>query len=45
MHEHGQTFTKGNFHYTCKNGTAEVIGTILKITSSNADYILSFQPA
>ncbi|KAH7731661.1 Protein Y37D8A.3 [Aphelenchoides avenae] len=26
MREHGQTFTKGNFHYNCNNGTAEVIG-------------------
>ncbi|KAI1725314.1 hypothetical protein DdX_01970 [Ditylenchus destructor] len=26
--EHGQTFTKGSFHYTCKNGTAEVIACI-----------------
>lgn len=25
-HEHGQTFTKGNFHYKCNNGTSEVIG-------------------
>lgn len=24
--EHGQTFTKGNFHYKCLNATAEVIG-------------------
>ncbi|KAI6171406.1 hypothetical protein M3Y97_01041000 [Aphelenchoides bicaudatus] len=28
MHEHGQTFTKGNFHYTCNNGTAEVIACV-----------------
>ncbi|CAD5221979.1 unnamed protein product [Bursaphelenchus xylophilus] len=27
-HEHGQTFTKGNFHYSCKNGTAEVIACV-----------------
>uniref|UniRef100_A0A914H1C0 Abnormal cell migration protein 18-like fibronectin type I domain-containing protein n=1 Tax=Globodera rostochiensis TaxID=31243 RepID=A0A914H1C0_GLORO len=28
IYEHGQTFTKGNFHYNCKNGTAEVIACI-----------------
>ncbi|KAI6188871.1 hypothetical protein M3Y98_00401000 [Aphelenchoides besseyi] len=27
-HEHGQTFTKGNFHYMCNNGTAEVIACV-----------------
>jgi len=26
VYENGKTFTKGNFHYNCKNGTAEVIG-------------------
>uniref|UniRef100_A0A183C9Q2 ZP domain-containing protein n=1 Tax=Globodera pallida TaxID=36090 RepID=A0A183C9Q2_GLOPA len=30
IYEHGQTFTKGNFHYNCKNGTAEVIGDTFK---------------
>lgn len=28
LFEHEQTFTRGNFHYKCKNGTAEVIGTV-----------------
>uniref|UniRef100_A0A915P117 Abnormal cell migration protein 18-like fibronectin type I domain-containing protein n=1 Tax=Meloidogyne floridensis TaxID=298350 RepID=A0A915P117_9BILA len=28
IYEHGKTFTKGNFHYNCKNGTAEVIGML-----------------
>ncbi|TKR75923.1 hypothetical protein L596_017144 [Steinernema carpocapsae] len=27
-HEHGQTFTKGNFHYKCNNGTSEVIACV-----------------
>ena len=27
-HENGQTFTKGHFHYACKNGTAEVIACV-----------------
>uniref|UniRef100_A0A914C4U4 Abnormal cell migration protein 18-like fibronectin type I domain-containing protein n=1 Tax=Acrobeloides nanus TaxID=290746 RepID=A0A914C4U4_9BILA len=27
-HEHGQTFRKGNFHYRCNNGTAEVIACV-----------------
>uniref|UniRef100_A0AC34PWF3 Uncharacterized protein n=1 Tax=Panagrolaimus sp. JU765 TaxID=591449 RepID=A0AC34PWF3_9BILA len=27
-HEHGQTFTKQNFHYKCNNGTAEVIACV-----------------
>jgi hypothetical protein len=27
IYENGQTFTKGNFHYNCRNGTAEVIGS------------------
>ncbi|KAF7637033.1 hypothetical protein Mgra_00003422 [Meloidogyne graminicola] len=26
--EHGRTFTKENFHYNCKNGTAEVIACV-----------------
>ncbi|MFH4979577.1 hypothetical protein AB6A40_006286 [Gnathostoma spinigerum] len=26
--EHGQTFTKGNFHYRCANGTADVIACV-----------------
>uniref|UniRef100_A0A914LVD0 Abnormal cell migration protein 18-like fibronectin type I domain-containing protein n=2 Tax=Meloidogyne TaxID=189290 RepID=A0A914LVD0_MELIC len=28
IYEHGKTFTKGNFHYNCKNGTAEVIACV-----------------
>uniref|UniRef100_A0A9J2PW63 Abnormal cell migration protein 18-like fibronectin type I domain-containing protein n=1 Tax=Ascaris lumbricoides TaxID=6252 RepID=A0A9J2PW63_ASCLU len=28
IHEHGQSFTKGNFHYKCNNGTSEVIACI-----------------
>ncbi|VDN04946.1 unnamed protein product [Thelazia callipaeda] len=27
-YEHGQTFTKGHFHYKCSNGTAEVIACV-----------------
>ncbi|CAI4227938.1 unnamed protein product [Auanema sp. JU1783] len=27
-HEHGETFTKDNFHYECRNGTAEVVACI-----------------
>ncbi|CAD6197388.1 unnamed protein product [Caenorhabditis auriculariae] len=27
-HEHGSTFTKNNFHYSCRNGTAEVIACV-----------------
>ncbi|VDM73132.1 unnamed protein product [Strongylus vulgaris] len=27
-HQHGETFTKNNFHYQCKNGTAEVVACI-----------------
>uniref|UniRef100_A0AC35TRL6 EH domain-containing protein n=1 Tax=Rhabditophanes sp. KR3021 TaxID=114890 RepID=A0AC35TRL6_9BILA len=30
VHEHGQTFTKGAFHYRCVNGTSEVIACISK---------------
>ncbi|KAF8359469.1 hypothetical protein PRIPAC_94464 [Pristionchus pacificus] len=32
-HEHGQTFTKGNFHYMCNNGTAEVVACIAEDSS------------
>ncbi|ETN84543.1 hypothetical protein NECAME_17113 [Necator americanus] len=27
-HQHGETFTKNNFHYQCQNGTAEVVACI-----------------
>ncbi|CAJ0943042.1 unnamed protein product, partial [Mesorhabditis belari] len=27
-HDHGSSFTKGNFHYLCNNGTAEVMACI-----------------
>ncbi|CAI2349490.1 unnamed protein product [Caenorhabditis sp. 36 PRJEB53466] len=27
-HPHGSTFTKNNFHYTCNNGTAEVVACL-----------------